>query len=270
METDDDGDVEDPVDRALQWMIFAPSMAIILSSFFFILTLRPQSYYFVVKHKITLLGSLLTFGFWCSNLLITMHAQSSFAVNRRGEILAANQYYFSWASCSTSFLNFLSYLNRGKPESILAVLWSAILKISLVMISAAVHVWGNIRENCEDESIYEDDFHLSFCRRTKFALYAGYIAFAISVLLLITRIPDFRHLAILELITSFSMALLFTLGTYFITGINGPGQVVGDLYYATWGVLTFSIIISETCWEQFSQQYLQPTVEEGHDLHSVC
>jgi len=259
----DDEESEDPIDRSLQWMIFAPSMAILISSFFFFLTLRPQTYYFAVKHKITLLGSLINFSFWCSNLFITMHAKSSFAVNGRGEIITANQYYFSWASCSTSFLNFLSYLNRGKPESLLAVLWSAILKISLVMISAIHHVWGNIRDNCRDESIYEDGYHHLFCRRTEFAFYAGYTGFVLSVLLLVLRVCPINHFAVIEVIASFIMMGLFTFGTYLITGIDGPGQVVGDLYYATWGVLVFSLVIGETCWEQFSDQYLNAENDES-------
>ena len=135
------------------------------------------------------------------------------------------------------------------------------------MISAAVHVWSNIRENCKDESIYEDGFHYSFCKRTEFALYAGYVALVVSVLFLVLRIWVFRHFAIFELIASFIMMGLFTIGTYLITGIDGPGQVVGDLYYATWGVLVFSLVIGESCWEQFSEQYLRQN--ESDDLQKA-
>ena len=248
------------LDKDLQWMILAPSIAITVSSVFFLLCLFPQSYSFISKYRFSTPAAILTFACWCSNLIVTMHSHSSLAVNGRGEIITANQYYFSWASCSTSFLNMLGYLRRGEPESVLAILWSAILKISLVMVSASVHVWGNIKDECLDEDgamIMDNASHQNFCQRTRFSLTAAYVGTVISLAALVLRIWVFRCFAILELVASVVMMGLFTYGTYYVTSIDGPGQVVGDLYYATWIVLICSLVIGESCWEQFSEMFLK-------------
>lgn len=260
----------------LSYMVLAPTIAILISFTFFLLCLNQRTYNFItVKTNLVLIASFITFGFWCSNLLVTMHSEYSLAINGRGEIIAANQYYFSWASCSTSFLNFLSYLRRGKPESLLAILWSAILKLSLVMVSAAVHVWHNIGDKCiassndlyyaEGDAYDFDEFHLKFCQRTRFSLFLGYLGFYLSALFLLLRCCVIPHFAIMELVASALLVFFFSLGTYIITGINGPGQVVGDLYYATWIIFIFTLVIGESSYDQYKELYLSSTDSEQKD-----
>jgi hypothetical protein len=60
-----------------------------------------------------------------------------------------------------------------------------------------------------------------------------------------------------ELIVSCFLVLVFAVALAVITGIGGPGQSVGDLFYATWLAFLVSLGIAVSCYGE-----LRNTVSE--------
>jgi hypothetical protein len=56
-----------------------------------------------------------------------------------------------------------------------------------------------------------------------------------------------RLQATVEMMISLLLLLIFAAAVALITGIGGPGQVVGDLYYSTWLAFFVSIGIFVAC-----------------------
>ena len=82
-----------------------------------------------------------------------------------------------------------------------------------------------------------------------------------------------RLQAHVEMLTSIFLVLLFGAAVAMITGIGGPGQSVGDLYYSTWLAFCVSIAIFVRCYEQIqaeeSQQHGQQQLYEGGQTSGV-
>jgi uncharacterized membrane protein len=63
-----------------------------------------------------------------------------------------------------------------------------------------------------------------------------------------------RIQAHVEMLISMFLVLLFGATVALITGIGGPGQSVGDLYYSTWLAFFVSIGIFVSCYDQIKRE----------------
>jgi uncharacterized membrane protein len=59
------------------------------------------------------------------------------------------------------------------------------------------------------------------------------------------------------MIISIFLVFLFGAAVALITGIGGPGQSVGDLYYSTWCAFLISIGIFVSCFEQIKLEDME-------------
>ena len=255
--------------RTEMYMVIAPAAVALLSAVLFFLCLSRMSYTIVSRTWCGGILSLLSFWTWLANLLLTMHSGDSWAVNGVGEIEMANIYYFSWASIITAGLQLASYMKDAfgiKKEPHMIVVWAAMGKICFVILGAAGHIWHTISDQCDIIEIQNSA--ITFCSRTILAMIVPATGLVISGLVLFVRvfIPtrwfSNRSRAHCEAVLSIFLMLLFGVAAGMITGIGGPGQSVGDLYYSIWFAFWISIRILVSCCDQIK-------VEEMESDHSA-
>ena len=163
--------------RAQVYMMVAPIVVAVQSLILFALCLSKRCYPFVSSFWCGGLCSIVSFGLWLGNLILTMHSDNSWAVNAIGEIKMANLYYFSWASMITSGLQMSWYVKKLlgiKMKDFLSVVWLAIVKVCFVILGASLHIWHSISDNCEFDEITSGA--VTFCSR--------YVVFCLFVSLL--------------------------------------------------------------------------------------
>jgi len=229
------------------WTIVAPSIVMILATIIFILCLFPRTYLYVYSVKIGGVTSFLTMIIWFTVIINNQHSHTSLAVNEHGEILTANLYYFTWACIFTCGINTSTYFKRAFEsannhikESYMLVLWIAIMKVCFVVLSSSLHVYINIHSVCTSET----NFYSSTCYRTIFAIIAGVLGEVVAFIAAVLRIFEIRYFIVVEAISAIFLAILYSFGAAYITGMSGPGQTVGDLYYATWLCFFVSLTIA--------------------------
>jgi len=70
------------------------------------------------------------------------------------------------------------------------------------------------------------------------------------------------------MVVSIFLVLLLGVAVALITGIGGPGQSVGDLFYGTWLAFLTSIGLVITCYEELRHadlEHLEVAVEPNED-----
>ena len=100
----------DRLDFQQQYMVICPVVVTTISIVMFCLCLGSDSYEAFVGGDIGGISSLVVFGLWICNLIVTLHSPSSWAVNEIGEIQLANLYYFTWLCIFNAGLLSSSYL----------------------------------------------------------------------------------------------------------------------------------------------------------------
>jgi hypothetical protein len=199
-----------------------------------------------------------------------MHSEDSWAVNGIGELKLANLYYFSWAAIITAALQMVSYLKPffgNKAKDATFVVWAAIVKVCMVILGAATHVWYKIAGTCAEDG--NTAGATTFCSRTIFAMVVAIIGVASGWLVMGSRILNcpisHRMRARIEAGISIFLVLVFGTAVALITSIGGPGQSVGDLYYATWLAFWVCIGIFVSCHDQMKQEEMDNEVQRYRD-----
>lgn len=250
---------QDELDAEQQFVILAPSLVAIVCACQFLLCLRTKTYRIVSQIWLGGLLSVLVCSVCLITLIITMHSESSWAVNAIGEIQMANLYYFTWASIITAGVQMASYIVsymgvKNKPY--LTVAWGVVYKVCFAMLGAGFHIWHNIWGACTFDEITSGA--VTFCSRTILAIAIAITGLLVSGLVTIFRImfaafwadSMARTRAHVEMVLSVFLVLLFGAAVALITGIGGPGQSVGDLFYGTWLAFLVSIGLVGACLEE--------------------
>jgi hypothetical protein len=249
--------------RVQMYLMLAPCFVALLSTLLFFLCLSKRCFKSISKCAIGGILSIASFGLWLGELLLTMHSEDSWAVNGIGEIEMANLYYYSWAAIITSGLQMTSYVKSflgWKMNDFMSVVWVAIIKVCFVILGAALHIWHTIADNCEFDEITTGA--VTFCSRTILAMtvaltgmVVGGLVVTVRLLVMMCPVCRCRRLqAHVEMLVSLFLVLLFGAAVALITGIGGPGQSVGDLYYSTWLAFWVSLGIFVNCYQQLNNE----------------
>ena len=91
-----------PLTKVHRYMMLSPCVVASQSLILFFLCLSKKCYLVASHVCIGGILSVLSFGLWLADLVLTMHSEDSWAVNGIGEIRMANLYYFTWASILTA------------------------------------------------------------------------------------------------------------------------------------------------------------------------
>ncbi len=111
----------------------------------------------------------------------------------------------------------------------------AVVKICFVTFGSCVDILLSIGDQCQ--AAEQGDNTDIFCKRTEAGAIFGFIGMATGFLAAVCRFfvpnPSINGL-IGESIMSTILAIIFAFSLAMVTGIGGPGQAVGDLYYGSW------------------------------------
>ena len=183
---------------------------------------------------------------------------------------------------SQTGLQMMSYINSlfgiEKSEN-MALVWVAICKVCFVMLGASLHIWYNISGKCDIAELTTGA--VTFCSRTVLAMVVATIGTFVGGLVAFIRIVlamcpscDCRGVqAHGEMLLSIFFVLLFGASVALITGIGGPGQSVGDLFYSSWLSFAVSIYIFANCYYQIrledNDQERKEEITQANDGDSV-
>ena len=249
--------------REQMYMMYAPCVVAIISYLLFGLSLSKRCYSMISKFWVGGLLSIVSFSILLADLLLTMHSEDSWAVNNIGEISMANLYYFAWASIFTAGVQMSSYVKALfgiRKLDHMSALWVGICKVCFIILGASLHIWHTISDNCEFDEITLGA--VTFCSRTVLAitvsltgmLVGGLVVLGRILILIFANCRCARFQSHVEMLISLFLVFLFVAAVALITGIGGPGQSVGDLYYSTWGAFWVSIGIFVSCYHQLNEE----------------
>lgn len=156
-----------------------------------------------------------------------------------------------------SYIN--SLLGIQKSEN-MALVWVAICKVCFVTLGASLHIWYNIGDKCDIAELTTGA--VTFCSRTVLAIVVAMVGTFVGGLVAFIRIVQAmcpscdcrRFQAHAEMFLSIFFVLLFGATVALITGIGGPGQSVGDLFYSSWLSFAVSIYIFANCYYQIRME----------------
>jgi len=259
-----------------KFMIICPAIVAIFAMIQFAFCLKTSWYMQISRFSFGGILSIIMFGLWISNLVLTMSSESTWAVNEIGDIEIANLFYFSWASIITSFLVMMSYIESKlgiQEDDVMTAVWMAVNKVCAVIVGASFHIWQNIEEKCDLEDIQNGA--ITYCTKTVFAMVVGATGMVAGSTVVASRVLERqfcpgccsrRVRAHVEAVVSVFLLLLFTVAVASITGIGGPGQSVGDLYYATWLAFVVAIGVFIHCYDRIRLDEIESEPLEVNNL----
>ena len=264
---------EQALNKTQKYIVLAPAIVAVLSLILFVTCLSRQCYLFTSHFYVGGILSVILFGLWMADLVLTMHSEESWAVNKIGEIKMANLYYFSWASILTAGLNLMSYVEAMiglSKNDTMSIVWIGICKVCFVIFGAGMHIWPNISDKCDINSLQTGA--VTFCSRTVLAIIVSITGMLVGGFVVTIRFfQKFlascqcpRVQAHIEIILSSFLVLLFATCVALITGIGGPGQSVGDLYYSTWLAFAVALGIFLHCYEQITHAERESSHNQAH------
>jgi len=230
---------------AKDWVLAACSISLILS---FISTVAHAVVFepFVgelAEGVVAILVSLI----WITSLPVTMRPNNEVAVGELGMILNSNLYFFSWASLTCIVYLLVHYFyNRGKSDTsrdntlpeipTKTSLWLGLLVSSVILMASASDIHNLV--SCTSSFFSGTEF----CRRTSFAVALGSLGmlFAAIVMFLIQR--EMLHIVKVEAVLSVILSILFIFGVGFVTFGEGPGIILGNIYFSIW--IAFVLVLS--------------------------
>jgi len=228
----------DALDAVQKYMLICPCVVATVCTIMFLMCLHHRTYELVDNIQVGGFVSFCVSMLWISNLILTLHNESSWAVNEIGEIKMANLYYFTWAcvlNCSMLMSVYVKKMLHAESEGLMMILWLAVVKICFIMFGSCCDILLTVQDDCQ-AAVYGDTVSI-FCQRTQIGAVIGFLGMASGFLAAIARYLNHspsKDVLYTELLLSIFLTVMFAVSLGLITGIGGPGQVVGDLYYGSW------------------------------------
>ncbi|GFH56102.1 hypothetical protein CTEN210_12578 [Chaetoceros tenuissimus] len=236
------------LDVAQLYMVICPAVFMTLCTMMFVLCLNKKTYEIVDRFSVGGIVAAFLLFIWMGNLVLTLHYESSWAVNDIGEIEMASMYYFTWLTIFNAGLLLSSYVKRlfpSKSKPLMVVLWAAVVKVCFVMFGSCCDILLTVKDSCQAAEHGDDT--ATFCERTIAGTIISSIGMALGSLAALVRFfhPNPRGtLQKAEAIMATFMAVLFAFSLALITGIGGPGKSVGDLYYGSWLAFLATLVVA--------------------------
>jgi len=220
--------------------------------------LKKNTYHIVDNFKVGGVISMFLLLIWVGNLVLTLHHESSWAVNEIGEVKMANLYYSTWVLALNSGLLMSSYVKKllnSKSKPIMIVLWLAVVKICFVMFGCCCDILLTVQDQCR-AATHGDEIAI-FCERTVAGAILGFVGMAAGFFAAIFRyfFPNPRgKKQLFEAVMAATLTVLFAISLALITGIGGPGQSVGDLYYGSWLAFLTSLGVTTSLYTELQKK----------------
>jgi len=189
---------------------------------------------------------------WVSIVTVVTNPKNDLAVDKNGAASNGNLYYFSWLGLifsvmlETSFFRDVYNMDfAGQIQERAARLhfWSGLMLCGCVVMGSSANT-------------YQNDCKLGykgtvFCNRTIFAITLGTICAALSLFVVTMKIVTQQTFFVVESLLSTLLALSWAVGVGYITGEDGPGAPLGNLYYFTWGSFLLSFVVCSGLYDDY-------------------
>jgi len=177
---------------------------------------------------------------WC--VVIGVDEKNHITFDEDGHILNANLYYFSWLALLSSVMlclhNSVHYFGKKieTGDETRFILWVFIFTSNIVLMSSSI-----------PENGYFDKC-VEFCKRLFFgAMLGGCTAFvSFGILLAYHKGLNPNKYCQVELVFSLLIVIGYCFGIFAITS-DGPGSIIGNIYYSAWTSFILSILLFIDC-----------------------
>jgi hypothetical protein len=211
------------------------------------------------------------------------------AVNANGGIGFGNLYYSTWITALSSLWLLTSYVrveygfdvhyeltSRGRRFRC----WTVLVKSSIAVMGSAASCYDARCMHYYDDDDYDYDggdgverWHLlgsaEYCRRAAYGVASGCVGSAIGLAVVSSRLacaPSSSSSSgsggmtttsntggivyAIECASGTSLAILYAFAVAYLTGEEGPGAPLGNLYYSTWITFGLSLYVCGSCLEE--------------------
>ncbi len=134
------------------------------------------------------------------------------------------------------------------------------------MFGSCVDILLSVKDQCSAAT--HGDSTAIFCERTQWGAGLGFIGMAAGFLAAVFRFFNPNpgvHGQTAEAVMSFILTVLFAMGLFLVTGIGGPGQSVGDLYYGSWMAFLASVFTTTNLYSE-----IKKSAGRSGELALVC
>jgi len=218
-------------------------------------------------------------GLWCACVAIIQDSRNQLAtwngLYKGNTIRNANLYFSSWASfLVTGYLvaSILQHTNvfdisqtvAGTPPKLMK--WYIILIASIVVLITSADLKSGA---CSDDCLDNDNtncYQPRTCRSNNYAISIGAIIGTLS--LVATALSHLNRLELrIELMLSVIALIFYAFGTGFITSEDGPGSLLGNLYFSTWaGFISSFMLVCLSGREYFYDGNIGATAPHSSEL----
>jgi len=233
---DRNDDDADEWQRAQKWAVSVASISIAFSTFGAVGAALGREKFNGSKAESMLISIVLVF--WAAGLPSINNPSYELAVDRDRGIRNANLYFFSWGSLAVALMLSASYYQSSYSlKSKLTSSFFLLASASFVVFVNALDLLDDLK--CKTRSDYPD-FDDTTCNRTKFAMILGIVCAVLSLMIAPVSAVPIQGLVGILLLASWAC------GVSYITFGDGPGNELGNLYFATWICFILAMSIAAT------------------------
>jgi len=253
------------LDRAEKWAISATTLSLVFAVLGVLCYLFSRGIFMGELPEVVLVGVIVIF--WSGALPVIMDPANSIAVGYTDH-LNANLYFSSWLSFfialwiagalgkelyGMDLVGMASPVVRAKRGK-----WYGLIATSCIVLGSSIRVLEAFR--CSMEVMAKSPV----CRQTKYAISAGAIGtfFALVATFCLARASFSRQA---DWYSSVIMVIIWSFGLGFITFGDGPGQNIGNLYFATWGSFILSVLLVAESFREYVGLQQQGTTTNNNN-----
>mmetsp|Transcript_27059 Transcript_27059/g.51142 ORF Transcript_27059/g.51142 Transcript_27059/m.51142 type:complete len:409 (-) Transcript_27059:53-1279(-) len=256
-----------------RWAVGSITATFLLAFVMIILQMMSNSRHLLLGTKLEVGLILALVGFTCAAVGTSTNPATGMAINASGGISFGNLYYSTWASFGCGVALLLSFLRTERGVDVSSELesrgkrfrlWVILVVTSLVVMGSSASTYD---AKCGSKDV--DGFRPpKYCRRAAFGVSAGFIGCVFSLAVVAMRLGWTKRgetnggeegksqrpnniIFVVECISSLVLLCFYCFAVAYLTGEEGPGAPLGNLYYSTW--ITFGLIffMAASCFEEY-------------------
>ena len=218
------------------------------------------------------------------------------AINTNGGIGFGNLYYFTWITFYITLWLLTSYVRTERGVDVIGELsnkgkrfryWVGVVASSVIVMGSAASCYdarclqlqyynenndyndGSTSEEEEGGAGHGNERSTKYCRRAAFGVAAGIIGCAIGISIAAIRLSYIfgnegsKIVFIIECICGLVLLVMYSFAVAYLTGEEGPGGPLGNLYYSTWVTFAMVLLITASCLEEI--RVAEETVKSRDD-----
>jgi len=151
-------------------------------------------------------------------------------------------------------------INTNKSPSMVFIYWSALMVSSLIVMGTSADIYNR---TCEIETNLKPQ---PFCSRTVFAISTGTMSVISCLVVIISKLLYITIPFLIEICLCTILFVLYIMELVYVTGVDGPGSPLGNLYYFSWIAFMLCFGIGKCCYEDYVQVLENAELEFQEDV----